>query len=821
MMSRRSVRVIMRALCVAALAMTPLTSVSASTVPGGDGLSLPPGYVDAVNHALSQKTDYFGEQLMAQPDGPTLQGVRDRLVPVNGVGTYLTASGWYYLPLTMPRPDPNNWDQQRDFSLHVADGSQLLSGEAEAAGVIPHSFDTCNEASQCVTFYVGSDDNEVFGSDRSRLEPPRLADGYLPILENGYTDAAGVRYHRESFASRPSPDGPVVSLLHFTVDNPGALSPGQPVMLRINFQRPGSPNLVLQGNRLTDGTRTYLAFTGDGTWNSPNLTIRLDPNSPDGIYLAVPNQPAATLPPLTSGTYTSERAKVASYWRQVLSSGAHVQLPEKYVQDAMKNVLMQNLVMAWRLSIGNAYEAQGQPDFAYIPEQTPAVTVLGEFGFAGDYKDDLQQLLSKGQGPAYFPTWEEGIKLESAAHYYGLTGDASFLRENLQTFEAYLNDIHQQQLADPNGLLSKERTASDIAQPIYGLHSLTDVWQGLRDMGAALQMAGDAQDAQGFTDEAATLHASLERAVTESEQTLSDGSLYVPMSLLDPNADPAYDFISATRSGSYWNLLAPYAFATGFFPPYSDQAKGILTYLYNHGSQFLGLPRFNYTGTAVGDCNTGFPAGIEGYKTPGWDAQYGYSMLQFLAQNSQYDRITLALYGKLGGDMTPFTFINGEGTTIGPCPQLGEYYRTTWLAPLAGNNATFLEALRLALVNEQLNSDGAATTLDVAPATPRSWLESGKRIGVTALPTLFGPLSYQITSHLDRGFITATITPPKAQGGQPQARDVVLYLRAPGKISPRLVLINGQAEPVAQSGDAIHLGSITHQTTVTAYYSTS
>ena len=42
---------------------------------------------------------------------------------------------------------------------------------------------------------------ERYGSCLARLTGPRLADGWLPILRTGYRDAAGRRYEQESFAA--------------------------------------------------------------------------------------------------------------------------------------------------------------------------------------------------------------------------------------------------------------------------------------------------------------------------------------------------------------------------------------------------------------------------------------------------------------------------------------------------------------------------------------------------------------------------------------------------------------------------------------------
>ena len=57
------------------------------------------------------------------------------------------------------------------------------------------------------------DGRERYGSCLSRLAAPRLADGFLPILETQYVDAAGNRYRQESFAVRGLGTGDLVSFV--------------------------------------------------------------------------------------------------------------------------------------------------------------------------------------------------------------------------------------------------------------------------------------------------------------------------------------------------------------------------------------------------------------------------------------------------------------------------------------------------------------------------------------------------------------------------------------------------------------------------------
>lgn len=77
--------------------------------------------------------------------------------------------------------------------------------------------------------------------------------------------------------------------------------------------------------------------------------------------------------------------------------------------------------------------------------------------------------------------------------------------------------------------------------------------------------------------------------------------------------------------------------------------------------------------------------------------------------------------------------------------------------PDNGTAGCFLENFRNLLVMEEGNS------LWVARATPRAWLEQGKKIVVRNAPTYFGTLAYEIVSDVAHARITANIEIPGKQ----------------------------------------------------------
>jgi hypothetical protein len=96
--------------------------------------------------------------------------------------------------------------------------------------------------------------------------------------------------------------------------------------------------------------------------------------------------------------------------------------------------------------------------------------------------------------------------------------------------------------------------------------------------------------------------------------------------------------------------------------------------------------------------------------------------------------------------------------------------------------AAFLERFRNLLVME----DGL--DLWLARATPRAWLEQGKKISVKNAPTHFGTLAYEIVSDADNGRITATVEMPSRN----PPKEVRLRLRHPKAAPIKSVTVNGK-----------------------------
>jgi hypothetical protein len=750
------------------VALTALAAVAASALalaaPPAAGaaacdLKAPPGYAARVHWALGAGQDVWAHHLLAAPDGPTYAAATRYLAPLRyAYGSRrqrLTTSGVYYVPFAFPFSPYG----PQGFALHVADGSEIITRRIDGPRL---------------GIFVGATGRERYGSCARRLGPTGLLDGYLPVLETSYVDARGVRYRQASFVARIWGTHSLVSLVRMTVDTRGSA-----VGATVRFV--ALPGTHHGGERATTREASRLIFGEGGTLDGSAVRYTVPPGELVDLYTGWVHNPDAGIPPAPDErVFDSALATVSGFWQDRLDQGAQFVVPDDRVMDAERSLLVQEQELTWRYSIGNAYE---ELSFA---EAMDVAQVLAGYGYGDIAKAMLRYTLARL--PLRFSSWRAGGLLVADALYYRLDRDRGFIERETPRLGRALELLSERiSPRGGNGLLDRESFSSDISEQVYGLHSQTVAWEGLEAMGRVWAATGHPGLAARCRRLALRLGSGLRRAVRASERRLPDGSLFVPAALLDRGKP--FGRLSATRAGTYWNLVIPYALASGFFRPHGRDAEGLLRYMLGHGSRLLGLVR----------ADAARLYGPNAHPLSGTDQVYGVNMSRFLADEDHPDQLVLSLYGALAAGMTPGTFVSGEAATVAP---LGHAYeRAMYLPPNGGANAAFLETLRLMLVHETRARDGAPRGLELAFATARPWLADEKTITVQDAPTSFGPVSYSIERQ--GNLVQAIVQPPTAS---PPA-SLRLRLRLPAGVRIRKVLLAGRPLPFDRASGTIDLTS--------------
>jgi hypothetical protein len=720
---------------VAAVVTVAVGAAAAATHAGARGAatascsrpSVSSGYAHRITVALRSRRDVWGDRLLASRNGPTYQGASRFLTPLllarAANGKPLTESGVHYTPFAEP---DGAWGAV-SVALHVADGSQIVSQRAHG---------------RRLTIAVGRLGEERYGSCYARLQGPSLLDRYLPILETRYVDAQGVRYRQESFAANVPETQSLVSFVRITADATRARRGGTYVRLT-----PSLAPLHREPGRLSRKGHTYLFFSPGGSYNGTSVKYAVPRGSTRTVYAAWLNDPMSSRPiPLDEESFDATRDSVREYWDKRLLHGGTIDVPEQRVDDAERSLLIQNLSLTWRYSIGNPYEQFSSPEGIDVSR------VMAEYGQPEVSRAILHTSLRKRPArfrgtPVRSANWKMGARLVGTAEEARLSGDRSLVPKATPVLRRYVRVLGRQIQSGRSGLLDRERFSSDVADRVYGLHSQAVVWQGLHSMGEVWAENGQQTLARKSLRLAARLGNGLRRAIRRSERRLPDGSLFVPVRLL--GGEKPYRSLTASRDGSYWNLVVPYALASGIVEPGSSQARGIFEYMQRHGSRILGLPRSGAY-PLYGSAGTAPRSGK--HPVSGTNPVYGLNEARFLADNDEPGQLVLSLYGQLAAAMAPGTFVSGEGVSIAPLG--GGRLRTMYLPPNGASNAAFLETLRLMLIHERDDRAGVPRGLDLAFSTPRTWLLPGRSIDVRSMPTSFGRLSYSI----DAGPASASVT---------------------------------------------------------------
>jgi len=132
-----------------------------------------------------------------------------------------------------------------------------------------------------------------------------------------------------------------------------------------------------------------------------------------------------------------------------------------------------------------------------------------------------------------------------------------------------------------------------------------------------------------------------------------------------------------------------------------------------------------------------------------------------------------------------------------------------WAVDKTYEEAVFLQRVRNLLVME------LGDALWLARATPRVWLEQGKKIGIKNAPTIYGAIAYEIVSDVDNGKINATVEMPSRK----TPKEVVVRFRHPKTAPIKSVTVNGKDwKDFNQDKETITLKNLTGTVKVTAQY---
>jgi len=705
-----------------------------------------------LDQALASKDDVWGDTAMAQPNGANYEFFEPLLPPLR----YVNADFHYY-PIVLSAPNA------KVKARLISNGSGVnLRGGARC----------WRDVGVPIIFRVGQDELR-FGEIPDRLENPTLANGYLPITEIRYGHATEI-YELEAFASTdPALAENGVVFVKFSLAN------GTNGIITV--QPESSPLKWAQG-KITDAEGNVLVYLDNSwAWERERAHAKITANKAAVIAIATkPLAGQASALMCSQDAYDRQRESAVRTWDKVLSSAMNVETPEPYVNNAWRQLVIQN----FQLINGNKihYSSGNQYDAVYESEGSDAVTALQLWGCETDTRRLLVPLLDFTREAIKFN--QAGQKLDDLVRYYWQTRDAEFIRSSRSKWEKEIKRILDSRVE--NGLLEREHYCNDIPTPVFSLNSNGKCWRGLRGMSAILSDMGESIESERLAKIACDFRSAILGAVEKSTFTNTQPP-FIPIALF--GEELPYDPICATKMGSYWNLMANFVLGFEVLGPGGQGETAILQYIQQHGGLCMGMERARP-----------WPSFWSG--TQSLNPLYGMRYVLTLLRRDEPERALVSFYGMLAQGFTRNTFVAGEGSSLTP---LDKYGRQFYCPPNSAGNAHFLQMLRYLLVQDwDLDDDGKPETLRLAFATPKRWLENGQSIKVERAPTAFGPVSFRIESHLNRGEIIAEIDPPHRN----RPKSMQFRVRAPNGWRIVSVVSGGQNLKPDPSG-AVDISSLT------------
>ena len=629
----------------------------------------------------------------------------------------------------------------------------------------------------------------------------RRLDGALPALDNVYQSREGTMRLRVAGGSN-------AAIVRIEMVNASAQERRFALPTTVIRIRHQSPNrTVIKGGEevwergdLKVGNRT-LAFvvgadefgatdakTADPTWKVP-------PGKTVVAWLVRPYRGVvADLPAWRQRDWQAEFDAAVQTWKSLLSRAVQFQVPDPGVQNALQACLADVFIMREPLAKGYLGCCPGTEWYrsAAPYESGVAAVALDQFGLhteaVAHYRVSLD--LQEPNGDWTEPNgWSKtmwgtsGFKSWTAMEHYRITRD-----------RAYLEAVYPRMVASSRWQEKQRqgtRVLKDGQKPVnYGLMP-----RGMGDCGLM-----DDKDYNGiflphniwavYADRLSVEAAKLlgREADLPELQKIYDTGREDLLRALDAGAIKAdgYRWIPGVvnkTSGSRWgalNAMTP----CGLLAPDHELITGTLRFMESNISPG-GIPM-----------NTG-------WMTNGmWVAIALDNVAEAQLVRGNGDAAARYLYAVLNHGTPLYSWCEERGPKPGAKETTGD--RQHLWTPIA-----VLRLVRDALVLEQ------GADLHLATGTDRSWLGQGKRIAVRAVPTHFGPLSYEIISDVDHQRISASMDLPSRNPPQ----SVLLKLRHP-KASPiKSVTVNGiEWKAFDATGELVRLGNLTGKAQVIVTY---
>ena len=576
-------------------------------------------------------------------------------------------------------------------------------------------------------------------------------DGMLPALENVYDDKAGcakleviggtiAAVVRVEIANTDSQPHQVVLRCESARwgENPGWVEPSQYAADNLTAGWNERADRVLMLGLAADA----YSLQTDGQPPSPKsmvLVWNLKPGEKRVGWIVRPYRAyAADLPMLRKHDWAKEMAAGRREWHDLLGRATKLSIPDQGVANGYLACLADLFIMREPAIHGYLGAVPGTETYrAHNPAEAGIVAIaLDQNGFhresADGYRISLDMQEADGnwndhRGWGHLVWFCSGFKSWVAMEHYRLTHDRKYLANVYPRMVASSRWQERQRARTRHtdgerpltfGLMPRGFGDCGVkdGDDLYGQFLPHNIWAVYAD-----RISWEAAEILGKTAAAAELKTIYETARRDLLMAIERGAIQ----------ENGYRWIPGTpgkTTGSRWGVLN-IAFPCGLLAPDHELVTGTLRHIEAHLSPG-GIP-----------VNTG-------WLTNGmWVAITLDNVAEVHLQRGNGDAAARYLYATLNHGTPLYTWCEERGQEAGSAKCTGD--RQHLWTPVA-----VVRALRDMMVME--HGDG----LQLALGAPREWLASGKPVGITAAPTHFGSVSYQMRFDATTSRVSGEVTFP-------------------------------------------------------------
>ena len=473
--------------------------------------------------------------------------------------------------------------------------------------------------------------------------------------------------------------------------------------------------------------------------------------------------------------------KMQSYWDSFLALGTDIQLPDAQLTNLIKASLINCTITARneqnRTNIGPWVSAA---HFGIMESESQSIiegmSLMGHKTFARNALDFfIARYNNDGMLTSGYTLMGLGWHLRVLGQYFELYNDDMWLENNEKKISSACDWIVKQhektKMLTPDGEkvleygLMPPGTAADWPALLYRVRPQAEFYAGLSAASKALKRIGNS-DADFYLAKSDELKKDIVRSYRNTQRRcpvvpIGDGS-YVP-----------YCPTVATQFGNMAHMIggqvaakdvsmgAQHLVVLGVLAPDAKDGYFKANRFEDH---YFRAPTVDFPAERIAD---------------DW-----FDFAGFYRGQPYYPRIT-DVYA-LNDDVKPF--IRSYFNNIAPIVNMElltfwEHFRATGGWNKTHETGWFLQQTRMMLVDEKDND------LWISPFVTNNWMQDGMKVAVNDIPTRFGGVSFEISSHVADGYIDAVVSPP----ARSKPDSIIIRLRHPQEKQMKSVTLNGKA----------------------------